>query len=96
MISDFMTDFLIINREELEPVMATSGEGTLTDRLLYLKGNLLAKTGTLANVSALTGYIATQNGHKYAFCIMIQDSKSSTKNKKLLEDNLIKTLYIKG
>ena len=96
MISDFMTDFLIINRQELEPMMATSGEGTLTDRLLYLKGNLKAKTGTLSNISTLTGYIATQNGHKYAFCIMIHDSKSAPKNKKLLEDNIIKTLYLKG
>lgn len=96
MISDFMTDFLILNREELEPMMATSGEGTLADRLLYLKGNLKAKTGTLTNVSTFTGYIATQNGHKYAFCIMIHDSKSAQKDKKLLEDNLIKTLYLKG
>ena len=96
MISDFMTDFLIINRQELEPIMATSGEGTLADRLLYLKGNLKAKTGTLSNVSTLTGYVSTQNGHKYAFCIMIHDSKSAPKYKKLLEDNIIKTLYLKG
>lgn len=96
MISDFMTDFLILNRAELEPIMATAGEGTLEDRLLYLKGNLKAKTGTLANVSSLAGYVATQNGHKYAFCIMIHDSKSAPKYKKLLEDNLIKTLYLKG
>ena len=96
MISDFMTDFLIINKQELEPIMATSGEGTLADRLLYLKGNLKAKTGTLSNVSTLTGYVSTQNGHKYAFCIMIHDSKSAPKYKKLLEDNIIKTLYLKG
>ncbi len=96
MVSDFMTDFLILNREELEPMMATSGEGTMADRLLYLKGNLKAKTGTLANVSTITGYIATQNGHKYAFSIMINDAKSKKHDKKLLEDNLIKTLYLKG
>lgn len=96
MISDFMTEFLIINRTELEPMMATSGEGTLANRLLYLKGNLKAKTGTLSNVSTFTGFVATQNGHKYAFCIMINDSKSKNKDKKLLEDNLIKTLYLKG
>lgn len=96
MISDFMTDFLLINKEELEPMMATSGEGTLADRLLYLKGNLKAKTGTLSNVSTLTGYVASQNGHKYVFCIMINDAKSDSKDKKLLEDNIVKTLYLKG
>lgn len=94
--SDFMTDFLIMNQLELEPMMATSGEGTMADRLLYLKGNIKAKTGTLTNVSTITGFLATQNGHKYAFCIMINDAKSKNYDKKLLEDNLIKTLYLKG
>ena len=96
MVSDFMTDFLIINKVQLEPMMATSGEGTMADRLLYLKGNIKAKTGTLTNVSTITGYLATQNGHKYAFCIMINDAKSKHYDKKLLEDNLIKTIYLKG
>lgn len=96
MIADFMTNFLILNKDELEPMMATSGEGTLRDRLLYLKGNLKAKTGTLSNVSSFTGYISTQNGHKYVFCIMTNDAKSQTRDKKLLEDNIIKTLYLKG
>ena len=96
MVSDFMTDFLIINKVQLEPMMATSGEGTMADRLLYLKGNIKAKTGTLTNVSTITGYLATQNGHKYAFCIMINDAKSKNYYKKLLEDNLIKTIYLKG
>ena len=96
MVSDFMTDFLIMNKVQLEPMMATSGEGTMADRLLYLKGNIKAKTGTLTNVSTITGYLATQNGHKYAFCIMINDAKSKNYDKKLLEDNLIKTIYLKG
>lgn len=96
MVSDFMTQFLLINKDELEPIMATAGEGTLLERLLYLKGNLRAKTGTLSNVSTLTGYVSTQNGHKYVFCIMINDAKSDSKDKKLLEDNIVKTLYLKG
>ncbi len=94
--TDFMIHYLLINRDELEPIMATSGEGTMVDRLLYLKGNIKAKTGTLSNISAITGFLSSQNGHKYAFCIMIQDSKSDNKDKKLLEDNIIKTLYLKG
>lgn len=94
--TDFMINYLLINKDQLEPIMATSGEGTMADRLLYLKGNIKAKTGTLANISTITGFVSTQNGHKYVFCIMIQDSKSDNKDKKLLEDNLIKTLYLKG
>ncbi len=94
--TDFMIHYLLINQDELEPIMATSGEGTMVDRLLYLKGNIKAKTGTLSNISTITGFLSTQNGHKYVFCIMIQDSKSDNKDKKLLEDNIIKTLYLKG
>ena len=67
-----------------------------SSRLLYLKGNLRAKTGTLSNVSSLAGYVSTQNGHKYVFAIIINDPKSSAKDKKLLEDEIIKTLYLKG
>ena len=94
--TDFMINYLLINKDQLEPIMATSGEGTMADRLLYLKGNIKAKTGTLANISTITGFVSTQNGHKYVFCIMIQDPKSDNKDKKLLEDNIIKTLYLKG
>lgn len=96
MVADFMTDFLIKNKQDIEPMLATAGEGTLTNRVLYLKGNLKAKTGTLSNISAITGFLSTQNGHKYAFCIMINDAKTSSKDKKLLEDTLIKTIYLKG
>ena len=94
--TDFMINYLLINKDQLEPIMATSGEGTMADRLLYLKGNIKAKTGTLANISTITGFVYNQNGNKYVFCRMIQYSKSDNKDKKLLEDNLIKTLYLKG
>lgn len=94
--AEFLTRFLELKRAELEPMLPTSGEGTLSSRLLYLKGNLRAKTGTLSNVSSLAGYVSTQNGHKYVFAIIINDPKSSAKDKKLLEDEIIKTLYLKG
>jgi len=96
MLSDFMTDFLVVNKKDIEPMLATPGEGTLANRLLYLKNNLKAKTGTLANISAITGFVSTEAGHKYAFCIMINDAKSSSKDKKLLEDNILKSLYLNG
>lgn len=96
MIADFMTDFLIINKQDLIQLLPAPGEGTLSDRLLYLKNNLNAKTGSLTNVSALAGYVSTQNGHKYVFSIMINDAKSKPRDKKILEDNIIKILYLKG
>ena len=96
MIADFMTDFLFKVRGFLEPELATAGEGTLSNRMLYLKGFIHAKTGTLNNISAMAGYISTIKHQKYVFCIMINDSQSSKGDKKMLEEYILRTIYTKG
>ena len=54
--------------------------GTLRTRLKTapVRGNIHAKTGSLDNVSALTGYAKTKGGEWLVFTIMTQDYKSST------------------
>lgn len=99
MSADFMTDFLVAQSklpafEAFQKSMATAGEGTLTDRMLYFKGNLRAKTGTLSDISAITGYITSQSGNLYAFDIMINDAKSKPIDKKVLEEYLIRSIYL--
>ncbi len=96
MTADFMTDFLLKVQGYLEPELPTAGEGTLTNRMLYLKGNIHAKTGTLSNISAITGYITSQKEQKYVFSIMINDSKTSPADKKMLEEYILRTIYTKG
>jgi len=96
MIADFMTDFLISTQGFLEPELPTAGEGTLSNRMLYLKGFVHAKTGTLNNISAMAGYIETLKRQKYVFCIMINDSKSTSGDKKLLEEYILRAVYTKG
>ena len=96
MVANFMSQFLLKNKDTLPSLLPTSSEGTLSNRLLYLKNNLRAKTGTLSNISSIAGYITSKSSNKYVFCIMINDSKSDSKDKKLLEDNIIKTIYLKG
>lgn len=78
----------------MKKFMATSGEGTLTDRMLYFKDNLRAKTGTLSDISAIAGYITSRNGTLYAFDIMINDAKSRPIDKKVLEEYIIRTIYL--
>jgi D-alanyl-D-alanine carboxypeptidase/D-alanyl-D-alanine-endopeptidase (penicillin-binding protein 4) len=80
----------------LEQELPTPGEGTLSKRMLYLKNYVHAKTGTLSNISSIAGYITTQKGQKYVFCIMINNSEIPSADKKMLEEYILRTLYTKG
>ena len=95
--TNFVTEFLVKNQDN--PIlnrMSKPGEGTLAERMLPLKEVLRAKTGTLSDISSIAGFVTSQKGKRYAFCIIINDPKSSNSEKKLLEDYLIRELYIKG
>ena len=92
--SDFVSEFLIKNKNnQILTYLASPGEGTLTNRLIPLKDNLKAKTGTLSDISSIAGYLTSKNGHKYVFCIMINDPSSSESAKKMLEDYIIRAVY---
>lgn len=93
--ADFMSEFLVkqADCECFVNSLPTSGEGTLKSRMLYFKDNLRAKTGTLADVSAIAGYITSRSGKTYAFDIMINDAKSKTSDKKSLEEYILRDIY---
>ncbi len=94
--TDFMTEFLIKNKDNsVLAKLPSPGEGTLTHRMLPIKENLKAKTGTLADISSIAGFLTTKNNNKYAFCIIINDPSSTTSDMKSLEDYLIRELYLK-
>ncbi len=98
--ADFMTEILLKiaqNKEtqNFEDCLATPGKGTLTNRMLYFKDKLSAKTGTLTNVSAISGYLTAKSGRKYAFCIMINDPKSKSADKKAFEEYVLRGAYEK-
>lgn len=95
--ADFMTEFLVkaSKSEEFKNSLPTAGEGTLTNRMLYFKDNLRAKTGTHCTESAIAGYITSRNGKTYAFDIMINDPKSKNREKKSLEEYILRDIYTK-
>ena len=98
MTAEFMTDFLVNISQKpyfliFEEQLPTAGEGTLQNRMLYFKNNIHAKTGTLSDVSAITGYISSRSGKKYAFDIMINDPKTKNCDKKTLEEYILRALY---
>lgn len=96
MTADFMTEFLLKNCDYLEHKLSTADEGTLSGRMLYLKDKLFAKTGTLSNISSITGYITTKTNNKYVFCIMINSAKINDSDKKMLEEYIIRAIYTQG
>ena len=96
--SNFVTDVLVNqskkdNFKTFRSYLASPGKGTLTNRMLYFKDRLWAKTGTLSNISALAGYLVAKNGKTYAFCIMIEDSKSTDSDRKGLEEYILREAY---
>jgi D-alanyl-D-alanine carboxypeptidase/D-alanyl-D-alanine-endopeptidase (penicillin-binding protein 4) len=98
MTADFMTNFLVFlskneDFEKYTELLPTSGEGTLKDRMLYFKGNLRAKTGTLSDTSSIAGYITTRKGNLYSFDIMINDAKTTSSDKKNIEEQILRSLY---
>lgn len=95
--ADFMTDVLLKTAQNkdlsIRDRLAAPGEGTLTDRMLYFKDNLRAKTGTLTNISTIAGYLTTKSGKDYAFCIMVNDPKSKPADKKSFEEYILRQAF---
>jgi len=82
--------YKISNFAAYKSTLATPAEiGTLQNRLLNLKGRLFGKTGTNAGVSAITGYVTDKCGNTFAFSIIIQNFKDSSKPAKELEDAIL-------
>lgn len=99
MTANFMSSFLALKAQEddfetFRKYLPAPGEGTLKNRMLYFKENLNAKTGTLSDTSAIAGYITTRKGKVYAFDIMINDAKTSSADKKNVEEQILRQVYM--
>lgn len=93
--TNFVTEFLLATKNnEIMKQLPTAGEGTLTHRLLPLKNNIHAKTGTLSDISSIAGYLTSKSGKNYVFCIINNDMKLSPSDKKALEDYIIREAYL--
>jgi serine-type D-Ala-D-Ala carboxypeptidase/endopeptidase (penicillin-binding protein 4) len=56
--------------ERLKHILPTGGEGTISRYYQGLKGQIFAKTGTLSNNCALSGYLFTAKGHCLIFSVL--------------------------
>lgn len=85
-----------LNKEtNVARLMSSANQGTLKNRMLFLEGNLRAKTGTLSNMSALVGTLTTKKGKDVIFCTIVQNSSKRKAILKNFENELITTIYRK-
>ncbi|MBM4030951.1 MAG: D-alanyl-D-alanine carboxypeptidase/D-alanyl-D-alanine-endopeptidase [Planctomycetes bacterium] len=63
-------------------------EGTLSRRLDALKGRLFAKTGYIASVSALSGYVESRGNRLLAFSVLVNDFRCSLSDVRAFQDAL--------
>lgn len=68
--------------------------GTLSHRMRTgpARGNAQAKTGTLDDASALSGYVRTANGHQIVFSILINRTNLDVDAARALQDRIVQTL----
>lgn len=92
--ADFITDALNVigtapNFETFQNNFAQPGEGTLSNRLLDLRGSVRLKTGTLSNISSIAGFVKASDGKLYSVAILIQNFKYSQNDVKRFENGII-------
>ena len=75
--------------------LAIAGEdGTLRSRLRgeETRGNLRGKTGTLRDVTALSGYVTSASGHRLAFSILFNDPPRRAWNYRNQQDAIARAI----
>ena len=95
--AEFMTNYLyeLFRKTNLKALMATPPMGTLKDRMMFLKDNLRAKTGTLSKMSSITGSVKTLKGNDVLFTIIVQNSPKRKALLKNFENSIIGIIYQK-
>jgi D-alanyl-D-alanine carboxypeptidase/D-alanyl-D-alanine-endopeptidase (penicillin-binding protein 4) len=74
------------------PIVAV--DGTLANfPTTVLKGKIIAKTGTMTDTSALSGFITTKSGRQLIFSLLIDDTPLNHKDLKLFQAQILQDLY---
>ena len=85
--------------EEFKPTLAVSGEpdGTLRHRLQTeaTRGKVFAKTGNVAGVSTLCGYVTAKSGQTYVFSILLNGGCSEGRGH-AFQDRFLQELATRG
>ena len=63
--------------ERITQILPTGNDGTLTGLYKNYAGKIYAKTGTLGNTVALSGYITTNKGKELIFSVLVNAHQTS-------------------
>ncbi len=66
------------NWNRISTIFPTGNEGTLTGLYKSYVGKIYAKTGTLNNNVALSGFITSNKGHQYIFSFLVSNHHTAT------------------
>lgn len=79
---------------EFQASLAIAGtDGTLWSRLRDEPGRMRGKTGTLDNVICLTGYLDADNGHRYAFAWLVNDTAGRQQAARDVHDQFARRVF---
>ena len=79
--------------ERIATILPTGNEGTLAGLYKNYAGKIYAKTGTLSNHVALSGYITTNKGRQLIFSILVNNHQTSASNiRRTIEKFLIELM----
>jgi serine-type D-Ala-D-Ala carboxypeptidase/endopeptidase (penicillin-binding protein 4) len=75
---------------KLDSLLPTGGTGTLRHLYQNIQDSIFAKTGSLNNNSALSGYLITRKGHLLIFSILVGNFREpSSEVRKAIEDFIL-------
>lgn len=76
--------------ERIKEILPTGGEGTLSSYYKNYAGRIYAKTGSLSNHLALSGYITTKKGRQLVFSVLVNAHNTAAANiRKAVEKFLV-------
>jgi D-alanyl-D-alanine carboxypeptidase/D-alanyl-D-alanine-endopeptidase (penicillin-binding protein 4) len=66
--------------ERMKDILPTGGEGTLSSLYKNYTGRIFAKTGTLSNHVALSGYVFTKKNKMLIFSVLANNQLAASGN----------------
>lgn len=76
--------------------VAGARTGSLRSRLPDLAGRVKAKTGSIGNVDALSGFITTADGRRLAFAILANNTGQPSSQMRAAIDDIVRALAAEG